>query len=308
VTLPLFTMFESSRYERLWAALRAMPPPDAFRVMSDLAASDLPAYDRVAPPADQRAQLQERARTAMAGLPRIARPDAEAAAVWFGDYGPRMQLDATFVTLALSDRERLFDMVHVEGAEHLEEALDAGCGVLALPLHLGASYVVPPILAHLHPTRFVFNRVNFAELKQNAFPELDIDAFPVSDDRTFRRGLEALGAGQIFAMFPEYDPRGQKDRHVAIPFLGGTIAVPEGPALLSRAARAPLLPVHLDSVGGGRFVLRIHPVISAPTGKGEVRDLVLALWLLIEDLLLDGRLGDWEMWAEFDRMLVKATT
>lgn len=293
--LPLFTLFEVTRYERLWAALRAMPPADAFRVMSDLAASDLRSYDVTAPPTDQSSHLAERARVAMASLPTIPPSDVAAAASRFGDYGPRMQFDATFLTLALHDRDRLFDLVHIEGRHHLDEALGAGCGVLALPLHLGPSYVVPPILAHLHPTRFVFNRMNFAELKQNAFP--------VSDDMTFRRGLEALRAGQIFAMFPEYDPRGQKDRHTTVSFLGGRIAVPEGPALLSRASGAPMLPVHLDAIGEGRFVLRIHPPLSAPESEAEVRAQVLALWSLIEELLLDGRLGDWEMWTDFDRML-----
>lgn len=303
--LPLFTLFEVTRYERLWAALRAMPPADAFRVMSDLAASDLPAYDVTAPLTDQSSHLAERARVAMASLPTIPPSDVAAAASRFGDYGPRMQLDATFLTLALHDRDRLFDLVHVEGRHHLDEALGAGRGVLALPLHLGPSYVVPPILAHLHPTRFVFNRMNFAELKQNAFPALDVDAFPVSDDMTFRRGLEALRAQNVFAMFPEYDPRGQRDRHARVPFLGRTIAVPEGPALLSRASSAPVVPVHLDPMGDGRFVLHLHPPLPAPTTEAGVREQLLALWSLVEVLLLDGRLGEWEMWTEFDRMLVE---
>ena len=306
--LPLFTLFEVTRYERLWAALRAMPPADAYRLMSDLAAWDLPAYDLMAPPADQKSNLEERALVAMTSLPSIPPSDAAAAAVRFGDYGPRMQLDATFVTLALHDRERLFDVVDVEGSHHLAEALDAGHGVLALPLHLGPSYVIPPILAHIHPTRFVFNRMNFAELKENAFPDLDIDAFPVSDDMTFRRGLEALRAHNIFAMFPEYDPRGQKDRHALVPFLGGTIAVPEGPSLLSRASLAPVVPVHLDPMGDGRFILHLHPALPSPTTERGVREQVRDLWSLIEVLLLDDRLGDWEMWTEFDRMLVEVAT
>jgi lauroyl/myristoyl acyltransferase len=306
MSLPVFTLFEVVRYERLWSALRAAGPAAAWRLMNDIARFDLPAYDSIADPSDTSAAMAAKARDAMAGLPGLTSVDIEAAAKRYGDYGPRMQLEATFVTLWLDDRSRLDEVVEVRGGEHLDEALELGRGALALPLHLGASYVIPPIVAHRHPTRFVFNRMNFEELRDRAFPSLDVDAFAIDDDATFRKGLRALKDGLVFAMFPEFDPRGRGRHHTVVPFLGSSVIAPQGPAIMSRAAGAPMLPMHLDRTGEARFVLTIHPAMPAPTGDVDVEAATLALWRLVEGLILDGRVGDWEMWTDFDLMRTDA--
>lgn len=215
--LPVFTLFEVVRYERLWAALRTAGPEAAWRLMNEIAFFDLPAYDAVAEPSDTSDSMAARARRAMTTLPALSGLDVDGAASRYGDYGPRMQLEATFVTLWLDDPRLLDEVVAVEGGEHLDAALQGGRGVLALPLHVGASYVIPPVLAHRHPTRFVFNKMNFAELRERAFPSLDIDAFPLDEDSTFRHGLRFLRQGHVFAMFPEFDPRGQGGHHVTVP-------------------------------------------------------------------------------------------
>lgn len=302
MSLPIFTLFEVVRYERLWSALRAAGPAAAWRLMNDIARFDLPAYDSIADPSDTSAGMAAKARAAMGGLPGLASVDIDAAAGRYGDYGPRMQFESTFVTLWLDDRARLDEVVEVRGGEHLEEAMEHGRGALALPLHFGASYVVPPIIAHRHPTRFVFNRMNFDELRDRAFPSLDVDAFAIDDDATFRKGLRALKDGLVFAMFPEYDPRGRGRHHTVVPFLGASVVAPQGPALMSRAAGAAMLPMHLDRTGEAHFVLTIHPAIPAPTDDVEVQGSTVALWRLIERLILDGRAGDWEMWTDFDLM------
>ena len=307
MTLPLFTLFEPARYERLWSALRAMGPREAHRIMQALAAQDVIAFDEQAAAADRSRAQADKARAAMTALPAIPRRDIEAAARRFGGYGPRMQIDATFITLWLNDPRLLFQVVEVRGLENLLEAARGGRGVLALPLHLGASYVVPSLLAHFCPTRLVFNRMNVKELRRLSFPDLDLVGYPLSDDLTFRRGLEALRAGHVFAMFPEYDPRGQRHRHEVVPFLGGRIAVPQGPVILSASSGAPMLPVHLDSSGDGRHVLHIHRPVTAPRGDSERCDALHEVWALIERLLLDGRLGDWEIWAAFESMRAEQT-
>jgi lauroyl/myristoyl acyltransferase len=302
MNLPLLTLFEIERYENLWLSLRAAGPRRAHLLMTELAALDSERYDRAADARETRRAYAERARTAMRSLPRVPAHLIDAAADWYGDYGPRMQRDASYIMLWLSDRDRLSEVVRIEGREHLDAAIAAGSGVLALPLHLGASYVIPPLLGHIHPTRFVVNRMDVETLKRFAFPDLDVSAFAVDDASTFRRGLRALKAGQIFAMFPEYDPRGQGHRHQEVEFLGASIKAPQGPALLSAAAGSPMIPMHLDGEEDGTFVLRIHEPIPAPSRAADDGSSIASLWRLIEDLLLDGRLGDWEMWTDFDHM------
>ena len=302
MNLPLLTLFEIERYENLWLALRAAGPRRADRLMTELAALDSERYESAAERRDGRVASAARARTAMQSLPAVPRHLIDEAANRYGTYGPRMQRDASYIMLWLSDRDRLSEVVTVEGRKHLDDALAADRGVLALPLHLGASYVIPPLLGHIHPTRFVVNRMDVETLKRFAFPDLDVAGFPLDDTTTFRRGLRALKAGQIFAMFPEYDPRGQDHRHQEVDFLGSRIKAPQGPALLSASAGSPMIPMQLDADGDGRFVLRVHEPIPAPVTENDIATAVSCLWNLIAALLLDGRLGDWEMWTDFDRM------
>jgi len=302
VHLPLFTLFTLRRDRQLWEALRAAGPVRAWALMSELAALDRPLHDACAEPDQTAAHVEAQTRAFMELAPALDEETATAAARRFATYGPRLQLESTFLSLWLSDDRTLFqDVVEIRGLEHLVEAQRRG-GVLALPLHLGPSYAVPLVLAHLAPTRFVYNRMNVADLRDVAFPDLDVEAFPVDDAVTFRRGLEALRAGQVFAMFPEFDPRGQGLRHARVPFLGTTVLAPEGPVLLSRAARVPMLPIVLDSDGGGHFTLRFLPPVPPPLGDTTGRQALESLWRVVESQLLDGRVGDWEMWIEFDLM------
>jgi lauroyl/myristoyl acyltransferase len=303
MNLPLFTLFTLPEHRQLWRALRAAGPADAWGLMNGLAELDGPLYEAKNEP-EQRAEFfARRAREFMTLAPAISADEADEAARRYGTYGPRLQLEASYLTLWFSDPHTLFErVVDVEGSEHLEEALAAGRGAMVLPLHFGPSYAIPPLLGHFASTRFAFNRMNFEPLRELAFPDLDVQAFDINDDATFLRGFRALRENQVFALFPELDPRGQEKHHARVPFLGTTVLVPSGPVLMSRRSGAPLIPVVLDSQGNGRFTLRILPPLAAPADLSDDEVVLRQLWKVIEAVALGGRLGDWEMWVEFDRM------
>lgn len=308
MTLPLFNLFELPQRTELADELRGLGPGRAWRLMRALFDVDLPRYERESPEHERAQAIEALAAEHLRLAPALSRCEVTTAARRFATYGPRLQLESTFITLWLRDRATLFDqVVDVAGAGHLDAARRSGNGVLVAPLHLGPAYVIPPLLAFTAPTRLVFNRMNFAELRAAAFPDLDVDAVAIDEGNTFATGLRTLRAGGLFAMFPELDPRGQSVRHRPVPFLGTTIAAPEGPVLLAQAARAPIVSAVIDGHGDGRFTLRFDTPIHVGRGSGASEDGLLALWGAIERHVRT-RLGDWEMWIEFDRMIHPGTS
>lgn len=305
MTLPLFNLFELPERTSLYDQLRALGPRRAWDLMHELFSLDLSRYERESPEHERAAAIEHLALDHLRSASDLPDDVAIAAAARFSTYGPRLQFETTFLTLWLNHPDTLFgEVLETTGLHHLTDALQAGSGVLVAPLHLGPSYVIPPLLAFHARTRLVFNRMNFAAIRQAAFPDLDVDAVGIDDGRTFATGLRTLRDGGVFAMFPELDPRGQGLRHRPTSFLGATVAAPQGPVLLAQAARAPIVPALLDSHGDGRFTLRFDTPIHIGRGTTTADDALDALWSVIAHHVRR-RLGDWEMWIEFDRMLVR---
>ncbi|WP_309134838.1 lysophospholipid acyltransferase family protein [Cellulomonas sp.] len=304
--LPLFTIFDLPPRLDLYAALRRCGPQRAWELMQELAEHDRPRYEAGLGPGQDVESLAARARSGMRSTPALAGRDLEQDATAFARYGPRLQLECTYLALWLGRRDDLDTVVEVVGAEHLRDALAVGRGVLALPFHVGPSYAVSPVLAHHVATTALYNRMNFDELAAAFFPDLPIEAHRLGDGAAFRRAVTALRAGRAFSMFPELDPRGVDRHHERVPFLGTTVLAPLGPALLSRSTGAPMLPLDLRRTGDGTFRLTFHPPVEAPRDAQEDLPAVRAVWSALEDVLLAGDVGEWEIWFEFDALLPAA--
>ncbi|MGM7777793.1 lysophospholipid acyltransferase family protein [Arthrobacter sp. KNU-44] len=309
VRLPLFNIFDFPKHKHFYEAIHAAGPAGAWNLMKKLDALDRPIYRANQPDLDNFEVLKARALDFMNAVPGLDGFDLELHATSFAEYGPKLQFESTFINLWMKDPETLFrDVVDVDGREHLHEAASRGRGVIALPLHLGPSYVAIPMLAYEMPTTTLYNRMNFDEIRAASFPDLDFRGIRLGSTSAIRSAMEALSEGRIFSMFPELDPRGVDEHHARIPFLGTTIMVPTGPILLSYASGAPMVPLTLRGIGDGRFRLKYHPAIPPPASPDDRRRSVLAVWDVIESELLAGDLGEWEMWFEFDRMLPQVWT
>jgi hypothetical protein len=301
--LPLFNLFELPDHPALFAALQEAGPARAWGMMTELAGYGKPSYLERVPAVEHPDAILERTLAFMSQAPALADRDRDREARRFSTYGPKLQFESTFLCLWLNDPRLLFEqVVSVTGLEHLRHAQRQGDGVLALPLHVGPSYPIGPLMAHHIPVSLVFNRMNFAAIQELAFPSLDIEAHQLGSESTFRRALNTLRAGRAFSIFPELDPRGIDDHHRRVPFLGTTVQAPLGPVLISRAAGAPMVPVSLRSSDDGRFELEYHEPISAPSSSADDAFALEELWSVIEATLLAGEFGEWEMWYEFDRM------
>ncbi|PDQ35872.1 MAG: hypothetical protein B5766_03550 [Candidatus Lumbricidophila eiseniae] len=300
--LPLFNLFEYPKHPQLYDALRAAGPERAWTLMSDLDRLFSPIYQEEVK--EFTATTRAKVIKFMNMVPALSGADKSSYADQAAGYGPKLMFESTFITLWLDNPGLLFkEVVEVVGAEELRAAQELGHGVLALPLHLGPSYTIGPLISHSMPTRLVFNRMNFDEIKQAAFPNLPIEGFQLGSVSAFRAGLAAMRSGMAFSIFPELDPRGVDAHHVPVEFLGVRIFAPLGPVIMSQAAQAPMVPVVLSSLGGGKFRLVYHPMIEAPSKGASPTDALVRLWAIIESELITGQTGEWEMWHEFDRML-----
>lgn len=301
--MPLFNLFELPDHPALFASLRTAGPERAWKVMTELESYNQDSYLEHVPDAEHPDAIFQRTLAFMSQAPALAERDRDGQARRFSTYGPKLQFDSTFLSLWLDDAETLFDgVVAVKGLENLRDARNQGRGVLALPLHVGPSYPIGPLMAHHMPVSLVFNRMPFDAIQQLAFPSLDIEAHQLGSTSTFRRALTSLRSGRMFSIFPELDPRGIDGHHRRVPFLGTTVQAPLGPILISRAAGAPMVPVSLRSTAAARYELEYHKPISPPRNSADDGRVLEELWSVIEDALLAGEFGEWEMWFEFDRM------
>jgi len=302
--LPLFNFFEFPKHPQLYAALRSAGPARAWELMSELSDLDRPLYTAQLAGKANPSELAARTLQFMQAAPALSERSLETDARRFASYGPRLQFEVSFISLWLNDPDTLFgEVIEVVGEKNLRAAQDRGNGVLVLPVHLGPSYVIAPVMSNHIATTTVFNRINFDEMKAATFPDLPVEGFSLDSGSAYRSGLSALRAGRAFSIFPEIDPRGIDDHHERIPFLGTTVMAPTGPVIISKAARAPMVPVAIESNGDGTFTMTYHEPIEPPSSRDEVSARLLDVWSAIENTLVTGEPSDWEIWIEFDRML-----
>lgn len=301
--LPLFTTFQAPRHPQLFRALQAAGPRRAWQLMAELRDLDEPFYLAQAEPTAE--ELATRTAAFMRSLPALPQERIPEEAQRFADYGPQLQFETTFIHLWLRDRRTLLEeVVDASGLEHLAEAKARRSGILLLPLHIGPSYAAIPLAGQFTPLKTLFNKMNFDEIKAWSCPDLDVQGMQLGHGNAAMEAIRVLRNDETFCMFPEMDPRHTTDQHhVSVPFLGSQVLAPLGPVALSRASGAPMLPMVLRSAGEGRFDFRFLPPLDTPRSRDEVDGTLLQLWAVIEEELVRGHFGDWEMWFSFDKML-----
>jgi KDO2-lipid IV(A) lauroyltransferase len=181
-----------------------------------------------------------------------------------------------------------------EGWENFAGALEAGTGaVLALP-HLGnwdaaAKWVhlkgwrITAVAEMLRPERLF-------RLFLNHRQELGMNIVPLYDDRKVGEELvRLLGQSHLVCLVSDRDLKG---RGVIVEMFGEERRLPAGPALLSLATGAPLLPAALYDTDDGWVVFIGEPLVTERTGV--LRDDVTALTRLLA--------------AQFERSIAAAPT
>lgn len=302
--LPIFSPFNVSKHSQLYAALKKAGPDQAWNMMRELRHLDEKAR------ADEHREgldfLRGKCLEAFKVTTEVGDAQAKLEAERFSRYPSEVQFDAVYLLLWFCDPERLSEAVAIEGIEHLDEARRFGKGVLLVPFHVGPATATVGIVAHHIKVTALLRKLPFEELRSVFFPELDFQHCVLEEVDVVRSALDVLRRGECFSMFPEYDPRREvRDQsHMDVPFFGARVRAPIGPAGISKIAKAPIVPVSGRSLGGGKYVVKYHPVIAPPV-KPEDREVVtLEIWDTLKRDLLERGLGDWEMWMEFEHMAV----
>jgi KDO2-lipid IV(A) lauroyltransferase len=158
---------------------------------------------------------------------------------------------------------------HIEGVEHIDEAMEGGKGaVLALP-HMG-NWDVAGHWLHLKGYRMV---AVAERLRPRALYELfyrhrvalGMQIVPLADRRALGEELaRRLAANELLTLVADRALRG---RGVEVEMFGAPRPLPAGPAALALSTGSPLLPSAIyEDDGGWRCVIG-RPLSVEPTGE-----------------------------------------
>jgi lauroyl/myristoyl acyltransferase len=182
------------------------------------------------------------------------------------------------------------------------EAATARGPVLLTPLHVGPCYASLGIVARHFPLTTLYHNIPLDDLRNTWFPDVDLAGIQVPADNVMPRCLEALAGGRLVSIFPELDPQGIGPLHVPVPFLGTHVAAPTGTAMIAQRAGAVIVPYTFSRTGPARYAFHFAEPIVPGEGAGDRRAFAEQLFAYVEDMLLGGEPGQWEMWWEFERM------
>ncbi len=154
------------------------------------------------------------------------------------------------------------ESVAIDGIEHLDDALEAGRGVVLLGMHMGNGVAMATRLAWLgYPVSVVYREAGKIEpgFFRDGITGLGMQAVsaepPASGFRNMAKTLRANGI--LFILMDQASKRGG----IEADFLGKTLPMPSGPAELARRTGSAVLPVLLEGARPGW-----HFRIGAPAG------------------------------------------
>ncbi|MEA2520355.1 MAG: phosphatidylinositol dimannoside acyltransferase, partial [Actinomycetota bacterium] len=185
-----------------------------------------------------------------------------------------------------------------EGKEHMDQALEAGKGViLALP-HMGNWDVagkwvhslglpIVSVAERLEPERLF-------RLFEKHRRDLGMEILPLDTGSGTGRALgQALGDNKVVALVSDRDLAGTG---IEVEMFGATRRMPAGPAALALRSGAPLVPCGIYAEPGGWLCVMRSPIQPVPTGdrRADVTALTQALATEFEALISAGP-ADWHM-------------
>jgi KDO2-lipid IV(A) lauroyltransferase len=199
----------------------------------------------------------------------------------------------------LSPTDSIICSMRIDGAEHLQEALARGKGVILASAHFGTIEVGGLRLTQFtdfHAVYDEFRPPHLDRLIQRKRREKGIDLIPVRDIRSM---IRVLRGGGLLAML--YDKPVDLGRGVAVRFFGRQTAVPAGPAVLALKTGATILPAYMFRNPDLSFESVIYPPIEW-TSSGERERDVQTITQRLMDTLEDVVRQRPDMWYMFRPM------
>lgn len=195
----------------------------------------------------------------------------------------------------------------IEGKEYLDDAIREGKGAILLVFHFGVCRMALLALKHLgyEPHLHLFRESPEAANTFDWVLRASNKAWERAEQASgmkivFHRPLmtftvlaRILGRGEIVSM--NGDGLGAESTDfVEVPFLGGTIALPNGPARLAARTGAPIVPLFSLLEGRHRHRLIVHPPLRCHEDSPEQVQATVANYVaLLEDYV---RRYPWAWW------------
>lgn len=169
---------------------------------------------------------------------------------------------------------------NAEGREHLDRAVTEGKGVVVVMFHYGVGKLLFPALENLGYPNYhhVFRGATYADETVGSVAKAAMKAFADSEEKS---GLKVIyhRPGVTFTLMVRHLKRNEivcmngdgmmGTDFVDVPFLGGAMPFPAGPAQLAAAAGAPIVPVFGLHEGIRQHRLYIHEPIRCAGMKPE---------------------------------------
>jgi KDO2-lipid IV(A) lauroyltransferase len=191
---------------------------------------------------------------------------ADAGRVVSGAYDHFGRCLAEFLRLPLM-ADRLTDIVDLDGAEFLREALGLGRGVIFLSAHIGNWEYGAALMARMG---FPMNAIGAGQRDPRitdaiADTRRSVGVNHVSKGLGLKAALSCLRRGEVLCVLMDQDAR---DSGVVSPFLGVPASTPVGPIKLAGKFGAPVLPARIiRRPDGGRFSMTIYPPLEGRDGE-----------------------------------------
>ncbi len=170
-----------------------------------------------------------------------------------------------FVEVGLSwwgKEKDLQRLTHIEGLEHIQQALEQGRGAIMLGSHFTCMILAGRLLAQAQPFHIVVKKAH-NPVFEAMIRHYRLQQYQGLLDSTDMRGiLRVLKKNQVVWYAPDQDFR-HRGSAVFVPFMGIQTATLTTTARLAKASRAPVLYIEFRCLPGARgYQLKLHPPLE----------------------------------------------
>lgn len=188
-----------------------------------------------------------------------------------------------FYLLSLS-RERIGEMIDIDGLEHLDNALAMGKGCIVVTAHFGNWELLARKLVILgYKVNVIARDSDDPGITGITQRIRESGGYRVFDrDQPIIGAFRALKNNESLGILPDQNDMGG----ILVPFFGRLAATAVGPAVLSLKSGAPIVPIFAPRGDNDRYRAVVYPCIDfTPSGNEEddIRELMTLVNVSIED-------------------------
>jgi KDO2-lipid IV(A) lauroyltransferase len=169
------------------------------------------------------------------------------------------------------DEKRLNNLLHLEGLEHIQAALQQGKGVILLGGHFTSLIIAGRLLALRLPFNILIKQARNPLFEAVMHYYRSRQYHGVIDLADMRRLIKALHNNEVCWYAPDQDLG--REKSVFAPFMGVQTATLKSTAKLAKATGATVVYIDYERLPGSQgYRLKIHPPLEDFPGGDDVED------------------------------------